>query len=359
MENLKQKCIKKLENTSKRIKDSMPYSTKNGIYYNHSDVENSGWWTDAFWAGIMWQMYKETKGNVYRQYAESIEKKLQIHLYNYEELHHDVGFLWLSTGLENYMQTGNKKSRSDALLAANVLAARFNLGAGVIRAWNGVGTEGVAIIDCMMNIPLLYWASEESKDERFSKIAMCHADKVIKYFIRDDGSVKHIVSFDTDTGEYEDESGGQGCEVGSSWTRGQAWAIYGFVQSYQWTKAERYLDASKKVAKYFADEAEKNAYKIKCDFCQPENIELFDTSAASIAACGFLELYRETKDKAFYDTAYNLLRVCDEQFCIWDYKKSEALVDFGCEMYSVAEHKGIIYGDYYFFKAACLLEELK
>ena len=207
-----------------------------------------------------------------------------------------------------------------------------------------------------MNLPLLYWASEESKDDRFKNIAMAHADNVIKHFIRENGSSCHIVQFFDDKAPVELE--GQGFSVGSSWTRGQGWAIYGFVQSYQWTNEERYLDTSKKVADYFISEAEKNNWKIKCDFAQPEDEELYDSSAAAIAACGMIELYKETKEEKYLEAAKKLIKACDEYFCPWDDIEDEALLNYGCLRYDEHAHLALIYGDFYFFTAVCELEKI-
>ena len=358
MEDLKQRCINKLTKTSTRIKDSIPYTTVDGKYDDYSDSEHIHWWTNSFWAGIMWQMYCETGEKQYADYAENIEKKLEKVLHDFEMLDHDLGFLWLLTGVERYRQTGNERAKNNALLAASVLAARFNPYGNYIRAWNGEHNNGVVIIDCMMNIPLLYWASEVLGDDRFSNIARAHADTVIENFIRENGSSKHIIRFNINTGKYLEEYAGQGCAEGSSWTRGQGWAIYGFIQNYQWTNDARYLEVASNAAKYFISMAEKDNYKIKCDFCQPEKDELYDTSAAAIAACGMIELYKETDNREFLDAAVRLVRVCDELFCPWSDEADEALLNYGCVMYTDAKQMPLIYGDYYFFKAVCEIDTL-
>ncbi len=353
---IKRKCLEKLESNARVIRDNIPYTTIEKKYNDFSSKEFVHWWTNSFWAGILWCLYKETGNEQYAVYAINIEKKLQSVLYSYNDLDHDVGFLWLYTGVEHYIEKNDKKSRSDALLAASVLSSRFNPATGVILAWNGEDRKGFAIIDCMMNLPLLYWASKELKDDRFKNIAMLHADNVIKHFVRENGSVCHIVKFSS--GIKPEEQEGQGFGVGSSWTRGQGWAIYGFIQSYQWTKEKRYLETSKKVADYFISEAEKNSWKIKCDFCQPEEEELYDTSAAAIAACGMIEIYKETGEKKYLNAAENLIRVCDEEFCPWNDSEDEALLNGGCVRYDEHKQMALIYGDFYFFNAVCELEKI-
>ena len=358
IQKIKEMSSKKIEKTASYLKDALPYTTVDGKYNDESE-KRPYWWTNSFWAGILWQMYDETGEKVYSDYAIGCEKKLEKVLYGYEKDDHDLGFLWLLTGVEHFKHFQDKKAKNDALLAASVLASRYDLKAKVIRAWNGDWANGLAIIDCMMNLPLLYWASEQVSDDRFKKIAMSHADSVIKNFVRENGSVSHIVKFDTETGARLEERGGQGYKQGSSWTRGQGWAIYGFIQSFQWTKEERYLDTAKKVADYFIGEAKKNDYKIKCDFCQPENDDLYDSSAASIASCGMIEIYKETGDKKYLKEAEKLILANVENFCPWDNEKDQALVNFGSESFEKHEHLALIYGDYYFFRAVCELNKIK
>lgn len=171
-------------------------------------------------------------------------------------------------------------ARRRGLHAAQLLAGRFNP-AGYIRAWNDfpdpdTDTRGWAIIDCLFNIPLLYWASEETNDPRFKKIAMTHADTVAANFVREDGSVRHIVQFDPETGAFVRDYGGQGYAQGSSWTRGQTWALYGFVMSYKHTGAVRYLAMAQKVAEYFIAHIPADG-RIPVDFCQPPNRNIMTT----------------------------------------------------------------------------------
>ena len=353
---IKEMSVKKIAKTASLIKDALPYITYNGKYTDESN--NPAWWTNSFWAGILWQMYDITGDSVLADYAISCEKKLEKALYEYEKNDHDLGFLWLLSGVEHFEHFKDKKARNDALLAASVLSSRYDLDAKVIRAWNDRGYEGVAIIDCMMNLPLLYWASKEEDDERFKKVAMSHADSVIKNFVRDNGSVCHIVKLDTKTGEKLEEFGGQGYRQGSSWTRGQGWAIYGFIQSYQWTGEQRYLETAKKVADYFIQEAKKIDYKIKCDFCQPEDDILYDSSAAAIASCGMIEIYKETGEEKYLKEAEKLILVTSENFCPWDDENDQALVDFGSESFTKHEHVALIYGDYYFLRAVCELDKI-
>lgn len=354
---IKKMASEKIAKTASCLKDALPYTTHDGKYDDLSE-SRAHWWTNSFWAGILWQMYDVTGDKTYADYAVGCEKKLEKVLYEYKRDDHDLGFLWLLTGVEHFRHFKDEKAKNDTLLAASILASRYDLTAKVIRAWNGEKCKGLAIIDCMMNLPLLYWASEQEDDARFKKVAVSHADSVIKNFVRDDGSVCHIVKFDTETGDKLEDLGGQGYKQGSAWTRGQDWAIYGFIQSYQWTKEQRYLDTAKKVADYFIGEAKKNNYIIKCDFRQPEGDNLYDSSAAAVASCGMIEIYKETGDERYLKEAKKLILATSENFCPWDDEEDMALVNFGSESFEKHEHLALIYGDYYFFRAVCELDEI-
>ena len=140
--------------------------------------------------------------------------------------------MWQLSSSADYQLTKNQKSFERSLAAANTLAGRYNVRGGYIRAWNGNENEGSAIIDCMMNLPILYWASDTIGDDRYRYIAMNHADKTMANHVRPDGSVNHIIHYYPKTVKLEENIGGQGYCEGSSWSRGQAWGLYGFTLSY-------------------------------------------------------------------------------------------------------------------------------
>lgn len=151
------------------------------------------------------------------------------------------------------------------------MAGRYNPAGHFLRAWNEWGGQrhtGWAIIDCMMNLPLLYWAWEETEDPRYLQVADRHGKMAVRYFVREDDSVRHIVELDLGTGEFGREHGGQGYGEGSSWTRGQAWGIYGFLLSYIHTGDKEYLYTSQRIANYFLANIPETGL-IPADFRQP------------------------------------------------------------------------------------------
>lgn len=276
----------KLERTSKRIGATFPHASIQGQYDNNA----LDWWTNGFWPGILWMLYEETGNVKYRQLAESCEQQLDEPLLSYEPLYHDIGFMWSLTSVASYQITGNEESRRRALTAASHLAGRFNYKGSFIRAWNGAGHEGWAIIDCLMNLPILFWASETTGDPRFKHIAEVHADTAIREFIQQDGSVHHIVAFNPHTGIREGALGGQGYAPDSAWARGAAWAVYGFTLVYGYTQQQRYLDAAIRVSRYVWANLPQDGVP-PWDFRAPEDqIWAKDSSAAACLASGWLEL---------------------------------------------------------------------
>ena len=353
------KLAVKLKEECLRVGPKMPYIPENGVYGDMAE-RNLVWWTNGFWAGILWQMYHATNDPAYKETAEQIEARLDKGLEDYMGLDHDLGFLWLHTAVANYRLTGNPKSRIRGLHAAGILAGRFQPAGEYIRAWNE-GQDGIAIVDCLMNLPLLYWAAEQRKDSGMRQIAVKHADMALQYVLRPDGSANHLVVFDTETGEYLDNPGGQGYESGSSWTRGQSWAIYGMALSYRYTGKKDYLDAAKRAAHYFIANAAVNDYEVVIDFRAPDEPVYYDTTAAVCAACGLLELSEfvgEYEKLLYVKAALRLLRKIDEKFCQWD-PAVDSIVSHGSGRYHRESDREvpIIYGDYFFLEAMLRLLE--
>ena len=343
-----------------RAKTKIPYSAQNGVFDDRSNKQEINFWTNGFWGGILWQMYHATKEECYKEAARIVEEKFDYLLDEYIRLHHDVGFMWLHTAVADYRLTGDPKARVRGLHAASLLAGRYNPAGKFIPAWNGEDRIGWIIIDSMMNIPLLYWASREVKDPRFEMIARAQADKELEMAVRPDGSCNHICALDPLTGELLETPGGQGYESGSSWSRGQAWALYGFALSYRHTKDQKYLDAAKRVANYFIASVVRTNFLPLCDFRQPAEPVYYDSTAGACAACGLLEIAEHVPEleKEFYvDAAFRILQAMEDVWCDWDTER-DSILQMGTAAYHnrPAElHVPIIYGDYFFIEAVLRL----
>jgi unsaturated chondroitin disaccharide hydrolase len=267
--------------------------------------------------------------------------------------------MWLHSAVANFRLTGNRDSRRRGLHAANLLAGRYNPAGKFIRAWNNDRT-GWIIIDCLMNIPLLYWASKELADPRFTYIAQSHADTAAKVLARPDGSCNHIAVLSPETGECLETPGGQGYAAGSSWSRGQAWGMYGFALSFCHTDKKEYLDAAKLVAHYVISNLALNDWLPPVDFRAPAEPVKYDSTAAMIASCGLLEIARhvgEYEKPLYTNAALNILRSGERAFADWN-TETDGIIGKGTGSY----HGGpddtevpIIYGDYFFVEAVLRL----
>lgn len=340
----------KLNAECRRLGAAMPYIPVDGRYEELGE-RSLTWWTNGFYSGMMWQMYHATGQELYSQAAIGVEERLDQALAEYTKLDHDLGFLWLHTAVADYRLTKNETSRARGLHAASLLAGRYHPIGGYIQAWNG-DREGWAIIDCLMNLPLLYWASDELHDSALRHMAITHTDMALNYLLRPDGSCNHVVVFDPATGTYLDNPGGQGYASGSSWSRGQSWAIYGMALAYRYTKKLEYLDAAKRAAHYFCASVSLTGYVPVIDFRAPKEPQYYDTTAGVCAACGLLELseYVGDMEKALYvDSAVQMLKAVDERFCYWDVSK-DSIVSHGSARYDRESDREvpIIYGDYFF-----------
>lgn len=358
-----EKVREKMQWVSEKNRDKIPYTTgADGSYDDRSDESRGwgmddglNWWTNGFWGGIMWLLYQDTGEERYQEIARISERKLEKCFDQYYGLHHDVGFMYLPTAVADYRLTGNEEGRRIGMHAANLLAGRFNPVGKFIRAWNqneDNDTRGWAIIDCLLNLSLLYWASEESGDPRFRQIAMMHADTVLANFVRPDGSVCHIVEFDPESGRMVKSYGGQGYGDGSSWTRGQGWAVYGFANSYTHTGKKEYLEAARKVADYCIANLPESGI-IPVDFRQPQEPAWEDSCAACVIACGLLEVARHVSDsekEKYENAAVTILRAIADTRADWT-ENCDAIVQNCTGAYHSPEHHfTMVYADYYFIE---------
>lgn len=355
------KVESKLAKVAVRSRDKLPYTTINGVHDNCNETRPC-WWTNGFWGGMMWLMYLATENEDFKKTAQRSEELLDTAFELYDGLHHDVGFMYHLTAGASYRITGDRKSFLRNMYAAHLLGSRYNIDGKFISAWNK--NETWSIIDCLMNIPLLYWASKEKNIDRLKRIAMAHCDMSLRDHIREDGSVNHIVEHNLEKPEVIKTYGGQGYAEGSCWSRGLAWAVYGTILSYIHTGKKDYLDAAIKTADYFIKNVEKTDYKAVVDFTAPAEPVYYDSTAGVCTACGLLEIAKyvdEAEAKRYTEAAINILKATDEHFCNYS-DDEDALVLMGTERYPNETNQGrglhipIIYGDFFYVEALCKLK---
>ncbi|HWC59623.1 MAG TPA: glycoside hydrolase family 88 protein [Verrucomicrobiae bacterium] len=290
-------CIRKTTGNIKRLADD-PRSgawAVDGNYFNFKEgFYDIGNWTSSFFTGMALLAWQETEDEYYVNQVLRLAPHYHDKVFSrHYDTHHDLGFLYSLYSVALYKLTQDQEHRNVGIRAADVLALRFNEKCNFIRAWGHMGTteqDNMAIIDCLMNLPLLYWATNETSDKKYRDIAVRHADTVLEYFVRPDDSVWHAFRFDLKTGGPLGPDNFCGRGVNSYWSRGAAWAIYGFALSYGYTHDSKYLDASVRVAKAFIAQLDKEIVPV-WDFRLPaSDPAVRDASAAVIAVCGFQEL---------------------------------------------------------------------
>jgi unsaturated chondroitin disaccharide hydrolase len=285
-------AIDKLDRLSRRFPCGFPsgYGDAN-VYQPAGNIE----WTAGFWTGLLWLAYQRTGLSLWRERAEallpSFVHRLEARGAGVET--HDLGFLYTLSAVAAWRTTGDATARSGALRAADLLAARYLPRGHIIQAWGRLDDpqeRGRIIVDSAMNMPLLFWAASESGVASLRDIATRHLDQCIRLLVRPDGSTFHTFFVDAETGEGRYGRTHQGFSDFSCWSRGQAWAIYGFSLAYRYTREARYLDVARRLARYFLDHVPPDGIcRWDLTFGSTEKQEP-DTSAAAIAVSGLQEL---------------------------------------------------------------------
>ena len=351
-ENALNRIADKIRKTAEQAaqEEIIPYKSADGKWIP-SPYDGNSWWTGGFWPGLMWLLWTLTGDDFFREEARRVGRLLTEEFRTFRRLNHDVGFMYLLSAGADAKLTGDEQAETDLLHAASLLMGRFNP-AGFIRAWNEPERVGFAIIDCMMNLTLLYRASRDTGDPRFRQTAKIHADTTLREFLRENGSVSHIVEFDPETGARVREHPGQGYGPGTQWSRGQAWGLYGFALAYRHLKDPRYLAAAEKIAGNFTAHIRPDGLT-DCDFCQPAGEERIDNIAGAVAACGLLELAGLTGNEAWKRQAERLTDGLLEHCAEWGSNICGILTHCTASYHDdgAGRHTNILYGDYFLAEA--------
>ena len=284
-----------LENAITIIRRNLPeYTYKcqdtssiNGIYKPIDNIE----WTTGFWPGELWLAYLESDDEIFAHVAgifvENFLERIKKHI---ATDHHDMGFLYTPSCVSAWMIKKDAHAREAALLAADNLVSRFQEKGSFIQAWGKMGADDNYryIIDCLLNLPLLYWAEKETGKKIYRDIALRHTATCIANSFRSDYSSYHTFFMDKETGKPLRGETCQGYKADSSWARGQAWGVYGLALAYRHTGEKSYLDLFEKVSAYFMEKLPEDMIPY-WDLIFTEGDEPRDSSSGAIVACGFLD----------------------------------------------------------------------
>lgn len=273
---------------------------------NKFETSNSGWWTSGFYPGTLLYLYEETGDQELWNEAMRIMKHLEKEQYNTTT--HDLGFMMYCSFGNAHRIKPNNEFKEILINSAKSLATRYSPTVGAIRSWDFSDPEDfMVIIDNMMNLELLFWATKTTGDSTYYKIAVDHANTTIENHFRPDNSSFHLVTYKTSTGEVKEKKTVQGYADESAWARGQSWGFYGYVVMYRETKDPKYLEQAKKIADFVLTHPNLPKDKIPYwDYNAPNIPEaLRDASASAILASGLLELseYVDDEEKSSYFNA--------------------------------------------------------
>ena len=322
--------------------------------------------TEGFWTGMLWLAWEITGDDKYRQIAErhldSFEERLDKHI---KVDTHDLGFLYLLSCVNAWKLTGNRRARELALRAAELLYQRFNPTAGVIQAWGDLqdpARQGRMIIDCNLNVPLLFWAADETGNTHYREAATRHLAQAARYLVRNDASTFHTFYIDILTGQPLRGDTHQGFSDDSCWARGQAWGIYGFALGFQHTGDVSQPELSRCLTHYFLNRLPDDYICYWDLIFTDQDKALKDTSAAAIAACGLTELLKilpltDPLRPAYYNAIDQIVRNLRTHYFA---HQQDGLLREG--VYNFGRNTGInepnLWGDYFYLEALVRLSRI-
>lgn len=351
-------AIKQIDANIDYFKDKFPSSaTKENKYGIIENIE----WTDGFWTGMLWLAYEYTGDEKYRVLAEKnvasfknrVDKDIEID-------HHDLGFLYSLSCVSGYKLTGSEMAKEASVKAADKLISRYQEKGEFIQAWGELGSKDHYrfIIDCLLNIPLLYWASDVTGDNKYRELADKHFVTSCNNVIRDDASAFHTFYMDPETGKPVKGITRQGYSDDSAWARGQAWGVYGIPLNYKNTKNEACFNLYKGMTNYFLNRLPKDNVCYWDLIFNDGDGHSKDSSAAAIAVCGMHEMNKfipeVDEEKEVYKYAmHNILRALIKDYTHKDVQEGKPILLHG--VYSWHSGKGVdegnIWGDYFYLEA--------
>jgi unsaturated chondroitin disaccharide hydrolase len=341
--------------------------SEDGLYKSTENVN----WTTGFWTGEIWLAYENSgderlwkAGEIQiESFLDRINNKIDVD-------HHDMGFLYSPSCVAGYKLVGSEKGKEAAIKAADQLITRYHSVGGFIQAWGPMdAAENYRlIIDCLLNLPLLYWASEETGIKKYRDIAERHIHTAMKHVVREDYSTWHTFFFDRMTGESDHGATCQGYRDGSAWARGQAWGIYGCALAYKYTERAEYIEIFKHVTQYFLEHLPGDMVPFwDLEFTDGDE-QPRDSSSASITACGILEMckYLNEEDAVIYRKfAKQIMKSVYDNYAVKDPKSSNGLVLHSTysnrSPYNTCNHCGVdecnLWGDYFYMEALTRLRK--
>jgi unsaturated chondroitin disaccharide hydrolase len=309
-------------------------------------------WCEGFFPGVLWLLHKHTGDAEWRRLAEQYTRPLEPR--KHDRAVHDLGFLFFSTYLRWYHLTDDPALRGVLIEAGRTLALRRQKG-GYLASF--VGPQSL-FIDIMMNVGIVFWAANATGDAALRQVALEHCRTTARYLVRPGGGTAHEGIFDVETGQFLRQSTHQGYRADSTWSRGLAWAVYGFTAAHRLSGEAEFLDTARRCADHYLRRTRDGDEVPPWDFDVPARPRAWDSSAAAITASGLWDLAEQVPEAAGRDrykaaALRTLARLCDETFLPVSRPEWEGILMHG--VYHI--HKGlgvdesVAWGDHFFVEA--------
>jgi rhamnogalacturonyl hydrolase YesR len=295
----------------KLLKETIPFNQFPRTIDENGKLIPSGssWWCSGFYPGTHWFLFEHLKDQAFK--TEAINKSFWLEKEKFNRWTHDLGFMIFCSYGNGYRLTGESNYKDIIITASNTLCTRFNPAVGCIKSWDHGEWEFPVIIDNMMNLEMLFWATKVTGDQKYRNIAIQHAETTLENHFREDGSSYHLVDFEPRTGEILGKVTVQGYADESAWARGQAWGLYGYTMTYRETGNKDFLEQAMKIADFVLEHPNMPEDLIPYwDYNAPDipNTKR-DASAGAIIASALLELsrYSGEKGKFYHEQATRML----------------------------------------------------
>ena len=343
--------------------DSMAFPRSVNLKTNTIKKVKSKDWCSGFFPGNLWQIYALTGNEAYKHKAESWTDFVEKEKHNNRT--HDMGFKIFCSFGNGLKHEDNEDYKQIIIESAKTLSSRFNENIGSIRSWdfNADEWQFPVIIDNMMNLELLFEATNISTDSSYYKLAVKHANTTLKNHFRADNSCYHVVDYDTIANKPRIKVTHQGFANESSWARGQGWAIYGYTMAYRYTKDKKYLDRAEATANFFINHKNLPEDGIPYwDFNDPAIPNApRDVSAGTVVSSALVELFSFTKNETYLNYSKKVIRNLQSKDYLLDENiAAPFILDHSTGNWPKKDEidEPIVYGDYYFLETLLRLKAL-
>lgn len=326
-------------------------------------------WTEGFFSGTLWLAYKNTHDELFKEKAIKFQQLFVSHKNRKND--HDLGFIFNCSYGNGYKLTQKEVYKLILIEAAQSLMQNYYPEVGLILSWDPHqkwvqkrGWKYPVIIDGMMNLELLFEATNYTNDSVYYKAAISHADYTMKHHFRKNNSSYHLVDYSPNkTATVIKKQTHQGAANHSSWARGQAWGLYGFTMCYRYTKDKRYLQQAQKIANFILKHPNLPNDKVPYwDYNVLNLSEAYrDVSAAAITASALLELGGYVINSEYKLSAESILKSIHKSYTNDSYSKSAFILkhSVGNKPSNVEVDVGINYADYYYMEALSRLKKME